>query len=152
MLPQAGSAAERTFGCRTWFLPKGQKLSSTCINASQLIQSCIFLFYNMHTQAYKLLGASNYPKPHLQHIKHKYPTYIAHKHTFNQKLNINLHMHFYPKKLHKTYLKHERNYGSTLTSCRTRGKTIQLGDGRDPLFGLQVSKTCSFCSNLFKST
>ena len=67
---QAGSAAERAFGCRTWFLPKGRNLVPTCTNASQLIQTCIFLFYNMHTQAYKLLGASNYPKPHLQHIKH----------------------------------------------------------------------------------
>ena len=39
---QAGSAAENPFGCRTWFLPKGQKLGSFCTKASPF-------HFNMHT-------------------------------------------------------------------------------------------------------
>ena len=38
---------------------KGQKLGSSMPICLQNFQSCINLFYNTHTQAYKLLGASN---------------------------------------------------------------------------------------------
>ena len=40
--PQEGSAAESPFGCRTWFLPKGQKLGSHEPLASQNDQVTIF--------------------------------------------------------------------------------------------------------------
>ncbi|KAG8635601.1 hypothetical protein MANES_16G052170v8 [Manihot esculenta] len=42
--PQGGSAAESSFGCRTWFLPNGQKLGSNEPLASQNLKSCINLF------------------------------------------------------------------------------------------------------------
>ena len=67
--PQDGSAAESSFGCRTWFLPKGRNLAPFAHFASKLIKHASNLFYNTQTQAYMFLGASNQHKPHLQHIK-----------------------------------------------------------------------------------
>ncbi|KAG8639817.1 hypothetical protein MANES_14G171850v8 [Manihot esculenta] len=60
----------KSFGCRTWFLPKGRNLAPFAHFASQPSKHASNLFYNTHTQAYMFLWASNHHKPHLQHIKH----------------------------------------------------------------------------------
>ena len=63
---------------------KGQNSACFMHNASKTNPSCIYLFYNMQTQALKLLGASNYPKPQLT----THQTYINIIHC-SKRLNIN---------------------------------------------------------------
>ena len=90
---QAGSAAESTFGCRTWFLPKGRNLAPFAHFASKPFQHASNLFYNTQTQAYIFLGVSNHHKPHLQHIKHPH---CSRTHIYTHKHNHNLNMHSNP--------------------------------------------------------
>ncbi|KAG8651996.1 hypothetical protein MANES_06G043049v8 [Manihot esculenta] len=64
--PKVPSAAEPGFS------QNGRNSAPLCIYASTLIQTCINLFYNTHTQAYKFLGASNHQKPQLQHTSNSH--------------------------------------------------------------------------------